>query len=77
MSTSTLSAASPPAAPASEVFLTRKECADLIGVEAQTLAKWAMTGKGPRFFRINPRVCRYRKSEVLAFIEGCSSSSGQ
>ena len=37
-------------------WLTCAEAADIIRVEPQTMARWAMAGRGPRFSKLNSRV---------------------
>lgn len=46
---------------------TRKELAEYLGKSVQTLAIWAMQGKGPKYFKVNG-TCRYRWSDVDAWI---------
>jgi predicted DNA-binding transcriptional regulator AlpA len=65
MSTATISA------PA-ERYLTRAEAALMLALEPQTLAKWAMDGRGPKLIKLNARVIRYRLSDLLAYIEASS-----
>jgi len=36
--------------------LSRREAASFIGVEYQTLGKWAITGKGPKFFKLHNKL---------------------
>jgi hypothetical protein len=36
--------------------------------DENTLAKWRMFGKGPRFIRINRRMIRYRRADVEAWL---------
>ena len=52
-----------------ERYLSRAETAEMIGLQPQTLAKWAVVGMGPKFLKLNARVVRYRLSDVLAFLE--------
>lgn len=49
-------------------LLTRAEAAEFYGLAKQTLARWAVEGTGPRVTRIGSAV-RYRKADVLAFVE--------
>lgn len=55
--------------PAADRFMTRQQTAELLGLSAGTLAKWAMTGIGPEFSKVNGRVVRYRMSRVQAFMD--------
>lgn len=53
--------------------LTRREAAVCTGLAEQTLAKWAVTGKGPRFTKLgrgrSARV-RYAITDLDAFLNG-------
>lgn len=50
-------------------LLAAEELAALLGTSTITLANWRSTGKGPRFVKIGERMVRYRRADVLAFIE--------
>ncbi len=47
---------------------SRKEAAEFLGVQEQTLAVWAMDGRGPAPTKIGTR-SMYRHSILLQFIE--------
>ena len=47
---------------------SRKQMEAFTGVSAQTFARWAVEGKGPRITRLGQAV-RYRKADVLAWLE--------
>jgi excisionase family DNA binding protein len=49
-------------------LLTRRQAAELLKLKEQTLSKWAMLGKGPRFVRCG-RAVRYRPTDVEKFID--------
>jgi len=51
---------------------TRKEAAAILGLEPQTLAKWAMTGRNLPVIRISGRAVRYNLADIEAFIERCT-----
>ena len=53
-----------------ERLLTRPEAAAMLGLAVQTLANWASAGIGPRRVRVGARACRYRLSDLLAYVEG-------
>jgi len=53
---------------------TRREAAELLGFEEQTLAKWAMTGRHLSVIRIG-RAVRYCRAEIADFIERCTARS--
>lgn len=50
-------------------LMTRPEVAEFTGIAVQTLARWAVEGSGPRIHRLGTRAVRYRKADVLRFIE--------
>ena len=45
---------------------TRDKAAAFLEVRPATLEYWAVTGGGPRFYKLN-RAVRYRKSEVVTW----------
>lgn len=47
---------------------TRGELAAFLGVSVPTLARWAMTGEGPRVTKIGAHV-RYRREHVLRYLD--------
>lgn len=51
-------------------MLTEKEAGALIGMQAQTMAKWRMTGNpaAPKFVKIG-RSCRYKLSTLKKWME--------
>ena len=53
-------------------LLTSAETAALIGIKVGTLEIWRMKGKGPKFAKLGSAgqaPIRYRRSDVVAFIE--------
>lgn len=51
-----------------EQLLGPEEVATVLGVKVDTLRIWRSRGKGPAVCHIG-RLCRYRESDVVAFIE--------
>lgn len=47
---------------------TPQQAADYLGFTVAALAAWRSRGGGPRFVKINGRVCRYRKEDLDAWI---------
>ncbi len=45
-----------------------KWSANYLGVEESTLQAWRSRGGGPRFVKINGRICRYRLEDLDAWI---------
>lgn len=59
-------------------FMTRDEVAEVARVHRRTLDKWAALGIGPRPIRHGPRLIRYRRREVEAWLaEGDGSGRPQ
>jgi excisionase family DNA binding protein len=52
-----------------DVLLSREEVAAYLRVSLPTLELWARNGEGPKMVRVG-RGCRYRLSDVRAFVEG-------
>lgn len=52
-----------------EAALYPAEVAHLCGVEVRTLEKWRLRGGGPAFIGISRRCIRYRRRDVLEWIE--------
>jgi len=50
-------------------LMTPHEAADLLGIEVQTLATWRCTGRYELPFVRVGRAIRYRRADVLAWIE--------
>jgi len=54
----------------------RKELADFTGLSVQTLARWAVEGVGPKITKLGGTAVRYRKADVLAWLERESTKDG-
>jgi predicted DNA-binding transcriptional regulator AlpA len=50
-------------------FLNDSEAAEMIGVCARTLHRWRKNGEGPMVTRIGPKLVRYTKSDIAAWLE--------
>lgn len=50
-------------------LMTREEVAALLRVHETTLSRWAAEGKGPPCIYVASRVPRYRRADVLAYVE--------
>ena len=46
-----------------------KETALMLGLSTRTLEKWRLDNRGPRYIRIGTRIVRYRRGDILEFIE--------
>jgi hypothetical protein len=54
---------------ANEALLNQRECAALLGYCERTLEGWRARRIGPAWITFAGRSVRYRKSDLLAFIE--------
>ena len=52
-----------------EELMTEQEVADLLRVGLSTVKRLRVAGKGPRYVRISERVYRYKRQDVLEWIE--------
>jgi predicted DNA-binding transcriptional regulator AlpA len=64
--------------PPNRTYLTRKEASEYTGFSSHTLAKWAASGKGPKFRKFgagrSARV-RYSLPDLDAFLAGNSEAA--
>ena len=61
-----------------EGLLSSKEVAVLLGVSPSTLSRWRFEGDGPQYLKLGrgPKaIIRYRRSDVAAYLDGCSRNS--
>jgi hypothetical protein len=49
-------------------FLTTEEVATLLRVNPPTVCRWRLTGCGPRVTWLSPKIPRYQKADVLAWV---------
>ncbi|WP_228473138.1 helix-turn-helix transcriptional regulator [Streptomyces cyaneochromogenes] len=49
--------------------ITRREYAALARVHPDTIKRWARVGIGPKPRRVGPRLLRYDREEVLAYLQ--------
>lgn len=50
-------------------LMSSKEAAEFLGVRNETMFRWRKDGDGPRYMQPTPRVIRYRKEDLLAFLD--------
>ena len=50
-------------------LLTEQKAAATLNCAIRTLRNWRALRKGPRFHKIGARLVRYRRADLLAFIE--------
>lgn len=55
-----------------DATLTTAQAAEMLGIKPGTLEIWRVYGKSPRYLKIGRRAVRYRKSDILEFMESCT-----
>lgn len=50
-------------------LLNERQTAERLGLTTRTLQRWRVSGAGPRYMRIGPRMIRYAESDVVAWAE--------
>jgi predicted DNA-binding transcriptional regulator AlpA len=50
-------------------LISTAEVAEMLGLTPRALAKWAAKGHGPQRYLLTPRCARYKRHEVLEWIE--------
>lgn len=51
-------------------LIDRTQFASLVPASPSTVKRWARDGIGPRPIKIGPRMVRYRREDVEAFLAG-------
>lgn len=54
--------------PVLKTFVSTERAAEILGVVPATLRRWRLTGDGPPFLRVGPKICRYAIEDLQAFI---------
>ena len=52
-----------------ERLLPEKQATRLIGVSPRTLRNWRVIGGGPQYVKVSARCIRYRRADILSWIE--------
>ena len=50
-------------------LLRQAEVARILNLSPRTLEAWRHRGGGPRYYLLNPRCVRYRRSDLIEFLE--------
>ena len=50
-------------------MLTEEQVAAMLGISYKQAKRLRLSGQGPRFIRISPRVVRYARRDVVAWME--------
>jgi predicted DNA-binding transcriptional regulator AlpA len=53
-----------------DTYIRRADVPLYIPVAAQTLARWAVEGQGPRFCKIGRRIVAYRAGDLREWLQG-------
>lgn len=54
-------------------LMTTAQVAAALQVNRSTLSRWRMSGMGPRVTWLSPSIPRYRRADVLRWIESAAS----
>lgn len=52
-----------------EQLLTERQAGDLLGLTPRALQAWRYRGGGPKFVRISSRAVRYRRRDLMEWVE--------
>lgn len=69
MQTNELSAPPSAAILNADDLLNETEAAKALGVRRQTLSNWRWRGIGPRFHKVGQKLVRYRRADLLTFVD--------
>ncbi len=57
-----------------DTLLTTRQVAAQFRINPDTLQRWRSYGGGPKFVKLSARAIRYRRSDVVTFLNGLSST---
>ena len=52
-----------------DYLLTTRQVAKMVGLAPYTVAKYRMKGVGPKYLQLGRKTIRYKKSDVLAWVD--------
>jgi len=58
-------------------LLTVQQVSELTGISVETLNQWRSQAKGPPYFKIEGKLVRYRKTDLLKYFEECRVSASK
>jgi predicted DNA-binding transcriptional regulator AlpA len=50
------------------ILLSEKEAAKILGFSHRTLQAWRVSGGGPQFIRVSARCVRYRRMDLISWV---------
>lgn len=53
-----------------DVLIRRSDLPKYLPIAAQTAARWACSGQGPRFIKVGRRLVAYRAGDLRAWLRG-------
>ena len=51
-------------------LLREEDAAEFLGVSVRTLQGWRFKGGGPKFIKMSHRAIRYRRKDLIEWVEG-------
>ena len=77
LQTSTQFCSSNPCTPMnkSDVYMTERQAASLLGVSPRSLQRWRVSGDGPKFSKVGRRKVLYRERDISSYIDARTYSS--
>lgn len=48
-------------------YLSERQAAEVLRVGSSTLAKWRITGTGPKYLKLSPKILRYTRRHLREF----------
>ena len=59
-----------PLPPDDDVLIRRADLPRYLPIAAQTAARWAVEGQGPRFIKVGRRIVAYRTGDLREWLQG-------
>jgi len=56
-------------------LLTVQQVSELTGISIETLNQWRSQEKGPPYLKIEGKLVRYRKTDLIQYFEACRVSA--
>jgi len=50
-------------------LINEKQAAEYLGYTVRALQNWRVRGGGPKFVRVSPRSIRYRRRDLIAWVD--------